>query len=56
MVRHWGLTGVVLGHSTYYWIAKNAAVTILASLAFGFAGASTACMFRRFRGSALRHS
>ena len=51
MLRYWGASNPVYGHSAYYWIAKNAVITVLVSVVFGLSGASLACLVSRFRRS-----
>jgi hypothetical protein len=49
MLRSWGLSSPVHGHSVYYWISKNFVITFLVALLFGLTGASLARIVNRFR-------
>jgi len=49
LLRYWGLLNPVYGHSGYYWISKNAVITVLVSVVFGLSGAALARLVRRFR-------
>ncbi len=48
MLRYWGLSNPVHGHSVHYWILKNLVISFLVVLLFGLAGASLARIVNRF--------
>ena len=51
MLRYRTASSDIRGHTVYYWITKNVAVTLVAPLMSGFAGASFARLVLLFRRS-----
>jgi hypothetical protein len=49
ILRYWGASTALYGHSVYYWISKNFVITVFVSVVFGLAGASLARLVSRFR-------